>query len=122
MPEMKVETPTRPLSPSAVRLKIIADARTRPATVKVWAASEDMRRLLRHPGGARFRTDIGQAVEWPNDSFTHRRIADGSVSTEGASSGKRPADDPKLSLRERARAHAARPDARPESKPAAAKS
>jgi len=34
-------------------------------------------------GGIRFRETLGEAVEWPNDAFTKRRIADGSVRTDG---------------------------------------
>ena len=33
--------------------------------------------------GTRFRDTLDQGVEWPNDAFTARRIADGSVRTDG---------------------------------------
>jgi len=84
----------------ARRLKMIKG--DRPETVKVFAASEDLQRVLRHPNGVRFRNDINEAVEWPNDSFTARRIADGSVSTEKGAGGQQtsPEDQEKMNPRE----------------------
>ena len=57
---------------------------------------------MRHPSGVRFRDDINEAVEWPNDSFTARRIADGSVSTEKGAAGTqaKPEDQEKMNARE----------------------
>jgi hypothetical protein len=53
-----------------------------PATIKVYAASEDIAEFVRHyPSGARFRDD--GSAEWPNDGFTQRRIAEGAVLTDG---------------------------------------
>jgi hypothetical protein len=45
----------------------------------VWAANEDIRRIMRHPTGVRFQHDINQSVGWPEDAFTLRRLRDGSV-------------------------------------------
>jgi hypothetical protein len=53
-----------------------------PKTIKVFAASERLRSSLRHATGAGFASKLDQAVEWPNDSFTHRRLKDGSISLE----------------------------------------
>lgn len=39
-----------------------------------------MRRLLKHPSGVRFRSEGG--IEWPDDTFTKKRIRDGSVLVE----------------------------------------
>jgi hypothetical protein len=78
------------------RLRLIAG--DRPATVKVFAANETMRDVLRHPVGARFRDDM--SAEWPNDSFTARRIKDGSVRIDGPGSGEQQPDDPSLNARE----------------------
>jgi hypothetical protein len=61
-----------------------------PKTIKVFAASERLRSSLRHATGAGFASKLDQAVEWPNDSFTHRRLKDGSISLERSSGG---ADD-----------------------------
>jgi hypothetical protein len=59
------------------RLKAIAEARKIP-TVRVEPTTEEYRRYLKHePDGRAFRA-TGSA-EWPNDNFTQRRIADGSV-------------------------------------------
>jgi hypothetical protein len=85
------------------RLRLIAG--DRPTSVKVFAANETLREVLRHPsGGLRFRDDISQGVEWPNDSFTARRIADGSVRTDGPGSGDAPPDDETLNARQQAQA------------------
>ena len=67
------------------RLKLIRGGGT-PAMVKVYAGNGAMRALLRHPNGTGFRADINEAVEWPQDGFTARRIADGSIRTDGAGS------------------------------------
>jgi hypothetical protein len=61
-----------------------------PKTIKVFAASERLRSSLRHATGAGFASKLDQAVEWPNDSFTHRRLKDGSISLERSAGG---ADD-----------------------------
>ena len=87
---------TKPVNPRAAirearqrRLRLVkGDAN---AVVKVYAASEPMRAVLRHPNGTRFRSTLDQGVEWPNDSFTKRRIADGSVRIDGAAASGDPA-------------------------------
>jgi len=48
-------------------------------TIRVWAANEGLRRVLRHPTGIRFQADINVSVGWPEDAFTLRRLRDGSV-------------------------------------------
>jgi hypothetical protein len=96
MVDMKTETRThnhqdqhdqKPVNPRDAireqrqrRLRVINSGKT--PTIKVYAANETMRGALRHPSGARFRTKIDQPVEWPNDTFTSRRIKEGSVRTE----------------------------------------
>jgi hypothetical protein len=53
---------------------------TKPSHVRVVATKEDYRRALRHGvTKQRFLSDINQSVEWPNDTFTHRRLREGSV-------------------------------------------
>jgi hypothetical protein len=49
--------------------------------MKVFPKNDDVRRLLAHPAAGPFRAE-GPA-EWPDDSFTNRRIADGDVYKEG---------------------------------------
>jgi hypothetical protein len=39
--------------------------------------ADDMRRLLRHPSAGGFRS-VGD-IEWPNDTFTKRRLREGSI-------------------------------------------
>jgi len=38
---------------------------------------EDIRRVLRHPRGMAFRPE--GSIEWPDDAFTRRRLAEGAV-------------------------------------------
>jgi hypothetical protein len=45
--------------------------------VRVVPVREDLRGILKHPNGMRFRPE--GSVEWPNDRFTQRRIADGDI-------------------------------------------
>jgi hypothetical protein len=87
------------------RLRVVAGGR--PATIKVWAANEDMREVLRHPRGIRFRDTLDQGVEWPNDSFTTRRIAEASVRTDGPGSGQQAPADETLNPREQSAARKA---------------
>jgi hypothetical protein len=60
----------------------------RPKGVRVVPANDQLRRVLKHPNGVGFRPE--GSVEWPNDRFTKRRIADGSVRLED-----KPGDRPK---------------------------
>jgi hypothetical protein len=39
--------------------------------------NEDVRRVLAHPKAGKFRAQ--GSVDWPDDTFTHRRIADGDI-------------------------------------------
>jgi hypothetical protein len=54
-------------------------AATRPG-IRVVPSNEKMRRLLRHPHAGGFRAEAG--ADWPNDRFTKRRLADGSIARE----------------------------------------
>jgi hypothetical protein len=46
--------------------------------VKVLPKNEEMRKLLKHPAGnIAFRAE--GPIDWPDDAFTTRRIADGDV-------------------------------------------
>jgi hypothetical protein len=58
----------------------------------VLPASEELRRVLKHPNGMAFRSS--GSVEWPDDKFTQRRIADGSITIEKKDeSSDKPAQD-----------------------------
>ena len=48
--------------------------------MKVFPKNDDIRRILYHPTGVHFRKE-GPA-DWPDDSYTHRRIADGDITVE----------------------------------------
>jgi hypothetical protein len=48
--------------------------------IKVWPRNEQMRNLIKHPVGGAFH-ETGSR-DWPNDSFTYRRIRDGDVVTD----------------------------------------
>jgi len=97
MVDVKTEAKPQTQRPENPR-KAIREARQRrlrvidgpPRTIKVFAANEDMRAVLRHPNKIRFRSALSEGVEWPNDSFTKRRIADGSVRIDGPASPSDP--------------------------------
>ncbi len=54
--------------------------------MQVWPKNDTIRAILKHPHGQIAFPQEGPA-EWPNDSYTARRIADGDVTTEKPSSG-----------------------------------
>ena len=58
------------------RLDRIRKLAYRPA-VRIEPANDDLRLILRHPHGRGF-PDEGSAA-WPDDTFTWRRLKDGSV-------------------------------------------
>lgn len=46
--------------------------------MKVWPKDENMRKILVHPqGGIAFHEE--GPIDWPDDSFTARRVADGDI-------------------------------------------
>lgn len=70
-------TGSRKASPS--RLAVIA-ANKRVPRVRVLPASPEYREVLRHPNGMAFRSS--GSVEWPLDTYTQRRLREGSVIIE----------------------------------------
>jgi hypothetical protein len=64
------------------RQELMARITPRYPRVRVMPRDDDMRRLLKHPNGIGFPAT--GSVEWPNDKFTRKRIADGSVTEEKA--------------------------------------
>ena len=81
------------------RLRLIQNGK--PATIRVFAANEALQEVLRHPtNNIRFRGALAQGVEWPNDSFTQRRIKEGSVLTEAPGSSEPIADNESLNPRQ----------------------
>ncbi len=61
--------------------------------MRVWPATDLYRKHLKHPVAGGFR-DHGSA-NWPDDQFTNRRIAEGSVLThEPPSSSPSPSSPP----------------------------
>jgi hypothetical protein len=116
MVEVRNEIPQRAENPRKkirearlARLRVINGP---PQTIKVYAASEALRATLRHSSGIRFRETLGEAVEWPNDGFTKRRIADGSVRTDGPGPAETAEVDETKNPREQA--EASKPQAEPE--------
>ena len=63
------------------RIERIKNSRP-PGGVRVTPASDELRKVLRHPRGARFPNE--GSAEWPNDRFTKRRLAEGAVKLEQA--------------------------------------
>lgn len=45
--------------------------------IRVEPKNDDMRRLLKHPRAGHFRSE--GSMEWPDDTFTHRRLRDGDI-------------------------------------------
>jgi hypothetical protein len=84
----------------AARLKVIEGP---PKTVKVYPANDTFRAIMRHANGTPFPSNGG--AEWPIDAFTHRRIAEGSVSTEEGAGGEYGEADETLNPREQAAAN-----------------
>jgi hypothetical protein len=50
--------------------------------MRVFAANEAMVKYLKHPISKIGFVDMAIGVNWPNDSFTIRRIRDGDVTVE----------------------------------------
>lgn len=61
------------------RMQRIKDARPH-GGIRVVPTDDKYRKLLKHPNGMAFRPE--GSVEWPNDRFTKRRIAEGVVKVE----------------------------------------
>jgi hypothetical protein len=57
-------------------MKKVGVVRVVPADGEGFTA-DDMRRLLKHPHAGGFRSDGD--IEWPDDTFTKRRLREGSV-------------------------------------------
>jgi hypothetical protein len=47
----------------------------------VWPKDENIRRLIYHPAGSGIRFRKDGPADWPDDSYTARRIRDGDVTT-----------------------------------------
>lgn len=123
MTEVRTQTVNPRAAIREARQQRLRVAHSGTPTVKVWPANEAVRQALRHGSGIRFRKSLNDSVEWPNDSFTKRRIAEGAVLTEGPGAGGEP---PKVEETHNARQQAAtRAKAnkaqRSEAKPAEAK-
>lgn len=66
-------TQTQKAQANLARVKKMA---VRPG-VRVEPRDDDMRRLLKHPRAGAFRSE--GSLEWPDDTFTRRRLKEGSV-------------------------------------------
>ena len=101
--ETKPENPRKAIREARQRRLQVIDGPSK--TIKVYAANDRLREALRHSTGSRFRASLAEGVEWPNDSFTKRRIAEGSVLTEAPAGGEYTAPDETLNPREQAAAN-----------------
>jgi hypothetical protein len=79
-----IATPTQRAKEKMERLRKL---HTLPG-VRVEPADDNMRRLLKHPRAGGFRSE--GSIEWPNDTFTQRRLREGSIKLADAK-GKAPA-------------------------------
>jgi hypothetical protein len=59
--------------------------------IRVVPANDDMRRLLKHPLTGHFRAEGG--LEWPNDTFTFKRLRDGNIIRESEVKAKANRED-----------------------------
>lgn len=78
-----VNVTTTVMTPSQrqkARLQRIKDAAPQKPGLRVEPRDETMRRLLKHPRAGGFRSD--GSVEWPDDTFTYRRLKEGSIKLE----------------------------------------
>jgi hypothetical protein len=64
--------------------------------MKVWPKNDEIRKMLVHPQGRIPFRDEGPA-DWPDDSFTYRRVQDGDITTEEPK-----AEEPKASSKVKA--------------------
>lgn len=62
--------------------------------IHVEPTKDDYRKYLKHPNGTAFPHG-GGGIDWPNDRFTQRRIADGSVKAIERSEEKRTPQPPR---------------------------
>lgn len=69
----KVQTPGQRMKERAARARKMTSV----PGVRVEPTRDAMRRLLKHPRAGGFRSE--GSVEWPNDTFTKRRLREGSI-------------------------------------------
>jgi hypothetical protein len=69
----QVMTPGQRQKARLQRLRVPAPIKS----VRVEPRDATMRRLLKHPKAGGFRSE--GSIEWPDDTFTHRRLKEGSV-------------------------------------------
>lgn len=79
MPEQAKPEPSIRMKRRKERQEFARKALT-PRRVRVSPRDDEMRRLMKHPRAGGFR-ETGSA-EWPLDTFTKRRIREGSVTLE----------------------------------------
>jgi len=75
------------------RLAQLQVGRPNQAGVRVLPASEELRKALKHPNGMGFRPE--GSVEWPNDRFTKRRLAEGAITLEDQAEAQQQPPQPK---------------------------
>jgi hypothetical protein len=76
---VNVNVSAKPMSPGArmkARAQRVRDMK-KVVGVRVEPANDDMRRLLKHPRAGGFRSE--GSIEWPDDTFTKRRLKEGSI-------------------------------------------
>jgi hypothetical protein len=62
--------------------------------MKVRAKNDDIKKVIRHPIGGAFRED--GTAEWPDDSYTLKRIQEGDVISEDQPAQSNPLAPPEM--------------------------
>jgi hypothetical protein len=78
--------------------------------MKVWPRDDDVKNVLYHPTGGPFRED--GTADWPDDTYTHRRILDGDVTTTDPGLAER--TTPEKTTPEKSTDRSAEPSVKPE--------
>lgn len=56
--------------------------------MQVWARTEELHKMLRHPTAGGFGAPWPSSADWPDDSYTFRRMRDGDISKDGPVNAK----------------------------------
>jgi hypothetical protein len=84
MVDVKFKTQSQQMKDRVARMKKV---HSKPG-VRVEPKNDDMRRLLKHPRAGGFRAE--GSIEWPDDTFTRKRLRDGDIKLVEKAENKKP--------------------------------